>query len=116
MFTDIPNVIGFVWAIFVLRRMYVINNEWFLYIDIENPTKESYVSLSKEKDAYGLPGLDVHYYVDKEAENIIDELINSEDLGMPENETEEIIENVIKQYDIIMECSNSEYIIYYKKR
>ena len=69
-FTDIPNVIGFVWAIFVLRRMYVINNEWFLYIDIENPTKESYVSLSKEKDAYGLPGLDVHYYVDKEAENI----------------------------------------------
>ena len=54
--------------------------------------------------------------LDKEAENIIDELINSEDLGMPENETEEIIENVIKQYDIIMECSNSEYIIYYKKR
>ena len=53
--------------------------------------------------------------LDKEAENIIDELINSEDLGMPENETEEIIENVIKQYDIIMECSNSEYIIYYKK-
>lgn len=69
-FRDIPNVIGFVWSVLVLRRMYVINNEWFLYIDIENPTKVSYVELSKEKDMFGLPGLDVHYYADAEAERI----------------------------------------------
>lgn len=69
-FRDIPNVIGFAWAVLVLRRMYVMNNEWFLYIDIENPTKNSYVSLSKEKDAFGLPGLDVHYFVDEDAEKI----------------------------------------------
>ena len=69
-FRDIPNVIGFAWAVLVLRRMYVMNNEWYLYIDIENPTKESYVSLSKEKDAFGLPGLDVHYFADAEAVGI----------------------------------------------
>ncbi len=69
-FRDIPNVLGFAWAVLVLRRMYVMNNEWYLYIDIENPTKESYVSLSKEKDAFGLPGLDVHYFADEEAVGI----------------------------------------------
>lgn len=69
-FRDIPNVIGFIWAVLVLRRMYVMNSEWYLYIDIENPNKESYVSLSKEKDTFGLPGLNVHYFVDAEAEKI----------------------------------------------
>lgn len=71
-FKDIPNVLGFAWSVLVLRRMYVMNNEWFLYIDIENPTKVSYVSLSKEKDKFGLPGLDVHYFADKEAESVFE--------------------------------------------
>lgn len=71
-FKDIPNVIGFVWAVLVLKRMYVMNNEWFMYIDIENPTKESYVSLSKELDKYGVQGLDVCYYVNEDAERIFD--------------------------------------------
>lgn len=66
-FKDIPNVIGFAWAVLVLRRMYVMNNEWYLYIDIENPTKESYVCLSKETDKFGVQGLDVYYNADKEA-------------------------------------------------
>lgn len=66
-FTDLPHVIGFAWSVLVLRRMYVMNNEWFLYIDIENPTKDSYVALSTEKDKFGLPGLDVFYSADKEA-------------------------------------------------
>lgn len=69
-FRDLPNVIGFAWAVLVLRRMYVMNNEWFLYIDIENPTTDSYVSLSKEKDSFGLSGLDVHYFVGQEASNV----------------------------------------------
>lgn len=69
-FTDIPNVIGFAWAVLVLRRMYVMNNEWYLYIDIENPTKDSYVCLSKETDSFGVNGLDVYYSADHEAVNI----------------------------------------------
>lgn len=69
-FKDIPNVVGFAWAVLILRRMYVMNNEWYLYIDIENPTKDSYVSLSKEKDKFGVNGLDVYYNVGKEAVDV----------------------------------------------
>lgn len=69
-FKDIPNVIGFAWAVLVLRRMYVMNNEWYLYIDIENPAKDNYVCLSKETDKYGVQGLDVYYHADKEAVDI----------------------------------------------
>ena len=69
-FRDIPNVIGFVWAVLILRRMYVMNNEWFLYIDIENPTQENYVTISKEKDKFGVQGLDVYYNTGTEAINI----------------------------------------------
>ncbi len=36
-FRDIPNVMGFAWSVLVKRKMYVMNDEWFLYIDIENP-------------------------------------------------------------------------------
>jgi len=66
-FVDIPQVLGFAWSVIVLRRMYVLDNEWFLYIDIENPSKESYVTLSEEKDIFGINGLDVFYKVDQEA-------------------------------------------------
>lgn len=69
-FKDIPNVIGFAWSVLILRKMYVMNNEWYLYIDIENPTTNSYVCLSKEVDKFGVNGLDVYYHADKEAENI----------------------------------------------
>lgn len=58
---DIPHVIGFVWSVIILRKIYVMNKEWFLYIDIENPTKDSYVELSKETDKFGLPAMDVYY-------------------------------------------------------
>ncbi|HSK11802.1 MAG TPA: hypothetical protein VK907_01250, partial [Phnomibacter sp.] len=67
---DIPHVAGFIWSMLAHRKMYVMNNEWDLYIDIENPTKDSYVSLSEEKDKYGLPGLDVHYNVGEAAVSI----------------------------------------------
>lgn len=71
-FKDIPNVIGFAWAVLILRRMYVMNNEWFLYIDIENPSTKSYVTLSNESDKYGVPGLDVFYEAGDEAERIFE--------------------------------------------
>lgn len=64
---DIPHVVGFAWSVAVLRKMYVMNKEWFLYIDIENPTTDSYVALSKEKDRFGLSGLDVYYSVGEDA-------------------------------------------------
>lgn len=72
MFTDLPNVLGFAWSVLVLRKMYVKGNEWYLYIDIENPTTDSYISLSEEKDRFGLPGLDVHYFADAKAEAVFE--------------------------------------------
>ncbi len=71
-FKDIPNVIGFAWAVLFLRRMYVMNNEWFLYIDIENPSTKSYVKLTDEKDKFGVPGLDVYYEAGEDAEHIFE--------------------------------------------
>lgn len=70
---DIPHCLGFAWAVLVLRRMYVLDNEWFLYIDIENPSLDSYVSLSAEKDVFGVQGLDVYYDAGKDAEKIFNQ-------------------------------------------
>lgn len=70
---DIPHCIAFAWAVLAKRRMYVMDNEWFLYIDIENPSLESYISLSKEKDVFGVQGLDVYYDAGKEAEFVFNE-------------------------------------------
>ena len=42
-------------------------------IDIENPTKDSYVCLSKEVDKFGVNGLDVYYNTDEEAIDIYDQ-------------------------------------------
>jgi hypothetical protein len=67
---DVLHVTGFVWSVVVLRKMYVMNNKWFLYIDIENPTHDSYVVLSSERDKFGLPGLDVFYSVGENAVDI----------------------------------------------
>lgn len=67
---DIPHCLAFAWAVLVQRRMYVMDNEWFLYIDIENPSLDSYISLSKEKDAFGVQGLDVYYDAGKDAESV----------------------------------------------
>jgi hypothetical protein len=64
---DIPHVAGFIWSMLAHRKMYVMNNEWHFYIDIENPSRDSFVTLSIEKDKFGLPGLDVHYNVGHEA-------------------------------------------------
>ena len=67
---DIPHCLAFAWAVLVKRRMYVMDNEWFLYIDIENPSLQNYVTLSAEKDAFGVPGLDVYYSAGQKAEEI----------------------------------------------
>jgi hypothetical protein len=69
-FVNIPQIVAFVWSVLIKKRMFVLNNEWFIYIDIENPTKESFVALSKEKDVFGLQGLDVYYNIGEEAEDV----------------------------------------------
>jgi hypothetical protein len=69
-FTNLPQVFAFAWSVLVNKKMFVLNNEWFIYIDIENPTKDSCVTLSKEKDHFGIVGLDVNYSIGDKAEQI----------------------------------------------
>jgi hypothetical protein len=70
LFKDIPQAMVFIYYVIIKKRIYVKDGEWFLFIDIENPTKTSYVELSDQKDEYGLLGLNVHYEVDERAINI----------------------------------------------
>jgi hypothetical protein len=69
-FKNTPQVVAFIWSVLVKKKMFVLNNEWCIYIDIENPTKDSFVTLSEEKDAYGIHGLDVTYAIGEEADII----------------------------------------------
>ena len=101
-FVNIPQIMAFVWSVLINKRIYVLNNEWFLYIDIENPTMESFVTLSKEKDAFGLQGLDVYYNIGEEAENVY-------------KKAKELVENHLKEkgvaYEVVaekIEVRNSE--------
>jgi hypothetical protein len=70
LFLNVPEALAFAYSIFIKRKMYVRKNEWFLYIDIENPTQSSYVKLSDVKDKFGEPGLDVYYSIGEKAEDI----------------------------------------------
>ncbi len=95
--SDIPNCVGFAWSVLILRKMYVMNNEWFLYIDIENPSTESYVSLSAEKDAFGVQGLDVYYDAGKTAEDVFNQAKNEAIAHLNATET---------KYDVLAEQIN----------
>ena len=47
--------------------MYVYKNEWDLFIDIENPPTSSFISLSRDKDAFGEAALDVSFEISDRA-------------------------------------------------
>lgn len=95
LFLNIPEAISFIYSILIKRKMYVLNDEWFLYIDIENPTQTSYVELSKEKDKFGESGLDVYYSIGEKSEEIY-------------NKSKELIKNyLIKTNTIFEECFES---------
>jgi hypothetical protein len=70
LFQNIPEEIAFIYNILIKRKMYVLNKEWYIYIDIENPTQTSYVTLSKEKDKFGELGLDVFYSIGEKSKVI----------------------------------------------
>ncbi|MDR1120834.1 MAG: NAD-dependent epimerase/dehydratase family protein [Dysgonamonadaceae bacterium] len=60
---DIPSVFTFFWSMLVKKKVYVYNKEWFLFIDIENPTNGSVIYLSQDTDKYRVPALEVDFRV-----------------------------------------------------
>lgn len=57
---NIPACMAFAWDFFVLRKLYVYNNSYYLQIDIEAPRDSGKIQLSEQKDAYNESGLDVN--------------------------------------------------------
>jgi hypothetical protein len=70
---NVPDFIKFFYSILFKKRMYVLNNEWYMYIDIENPTSDSFVELSSEKDQFDEFGLNVHYSLGENTQVIYNE-------------------------------------------
>jgi len=62
---ELPQFFIFLWHLLILRKIYVYKGEWFFYIDLENPGKLSYVSLSKNKDDFNESALEVNFSIDK---------------------------------------------------
>lgn len=69
-FRDIPSVIAFVWNMVFLHRIYIYKNQWKMFIDIENPSKNCKISLSKDLDQWGVPKLNVSFEVPQEAVDV----------------------------------------------
>ena len=62
-FLDIPSVIGFAWSVFIRRKVFVYKEEWSMGIDLENHDADSRIQLSKDKDEWGVPQLQVDFRI-----------------------------------------------------
>ena len=69
---DMPNVFKFVYSLVVNKRIFVYNNEWDIYIEIENPISDSNVSLSNTIDNYNEFALNLNFEIGKNADYIYD--------------------------------------------
>lgn len=73
---SLPDALRFFWSVFYHKKLYISGNEWHLYIDIDNPSFESYVELSSALDRYGVNGLNVCYSIGSEAVKIFEKAKN----------------------------------------
>lgn len=65
---DIPDCMAFVWDFFVLRKLFVYKNEWYLCLHLENQRGNGRMMLSDKLDKFGQPGLAIDFHVNKETE------------------------------------------------
>ncbi|GIW68007.1 MAG: hypothetical protein KatS3mg096_875 [Candidatus Parcubacteria bacterium] len=68
---DLPYVFLFIWYLLMLRKIYVYKGEWYFYIDIENPNKDCFVRLSKQKDKFNEMTLEVNFSINKNTSLIL---------------------------------------------
>ncbi|WP_179336951.1 hypothetical protein [Winogradskyella ludwigii] len=69
---ELPSCLQFIYCMLVKKKIYVHKNEWYLYIDIENPINKSFISLSKNQDKFEEKGLDVSFFIDENAVDIFE--------------------------------------------
>jgi len=63
---NIPACMAFAWDFFVLRKLYVYKNSYYLQIDIEAPRDSGKMQLSEQRDAYNESGLDVNLQIEEQ--------------------------------------------------
>lgn len=69
---DIPSAFGFVWSMVFKKKIYVYKKKWHIFIDIENASLESKISLSEEKDSWGVNKLNVNFVIGENSQKIYD--------------------------------------------
>ena len=101
----------------------IINlNEVIGYDEIVTDKESRIKTKLKEIEGYRLIK-DINNSSNDESNSIIDEIINSisgeqdlEESNLSNSLTTNERNNITEEYEIVMNCDNSEYIIYYKKR
>lgn len=71
---DIPNCIAFAWDFFVLRKLFVYKNEWYLCLHLENQKGNGKMMLSDKIDEFGQPGLAIDFHINKDTEDRFNDL------------------------------------------
>ncbi len=73
-FKDMPSILGFAWSVFVKKKIYVYKNQWDLYVDIENSSKDCNIALSKDKDRFGEKAIDLTFKIDEKTDEIFQKI------------------------------------------
>lgn len=71
---DLPGFLAFCWSVFIKKRIYVYKNEWEIKIDIENPSKESKISLSESVDKFGERALDLEFHLSEKSMQLYEKI------------------------------------------
>ena len=91
---DIQSCFAFGWSLLIKNQIYVYKNEWYLYIDIENPIGKNTISLCEQLDKYNDHSLNVDFKIDNNV------------LRLYENAKEQIKELLIKHQVQFEECNS----------
>ncbi len=67
---DLPSCIAFMWSLLIRKKIYAYRNEYYLYIDIENPIGANNICLADNKDMYCESALDVNFYIEEDVISI----------------------------------------------
>lgn len=71
---EFPIVLSFIWKVLVEKKMYVKNNIWSLYLDIENPFLSNTITLKEEKYDSDIPSIQIEYQISNEAVKILNKI------------------------------------------
>lgn len=71
---DIPSCIAFIWYFFILRRLYVYKNTWYLGLHMENLQGNGFLYLSDHLDKFNQKGASIDFHISCEAETFFEEL------------------------------------------